>query len=98
MRRPRMTRLRHYSVFGGPDGRTIASVALGQDYLLAEDRPNGRVAPYAYVLVDAPDRTKVFVPRRDADLLKALAECSPDVGDREYETLTAEVERRGLRA
>jgi hypothetical protein len=93
-----MTRQRHYSVFGGPDGRSIASVALGATKIRAKGKYRGRVLPYEYVLVDAPDGTQAFVPRRNTDLTTAFSECEGSPGEREWDTLAAEMERRGLAA
>jgi hypothetical protein len=91
-----MTRQRHYSVFGGPEGRSIASVALGARTMRAEGQPFGMLLPYEYVLVDAPDGTQAFIPRRNSDLLVAYLDCNTSAGDREWDILAAEIARRGL--
>jgi len=51
---------------------------------------------YSYVLVDAPDGRKAFVPEEDHCLWQAFLSASGEPGDGETETLAAEIQRRAL--
>lgn len=92
-----MTRQRHYHVFGGPNGRSIATVDANVTYFVAGSRARGRVRPFEYILVDEAYGASAFVPRHTSDLIEALQACPEQIGDREWETLRSELEKRGLR-
>ena len=92
-----MTRQRHYHVFGGPDGRSIATVDANVSYFVAGSRARGRLRPFEYVLVDAAHGVRAFVPRHNSDLIEALHVCPEQIGDLEWETLRRELDRRGLK-
>lgn len=95
---PAASDLRHYHVYGGPEANTIASVHLRATTYSTRDARRRNSRDYVYVLVARPDGGSAFVPLSDIDLRKAHASCSNEPSSTEAETLSAEMERRGLKA
>jgi hypothetical protein len=91
-----MTRLRHFNVFGGPLGGTLRRVRVGVTTYrhVGRSRPGSPV--FTYVLVEEPGGTFAFVPEDDECSRQAFLSASGEPGDRETETLSAEIQRRGL--
>ena len=87
---------KHFYVLGGPHGGTLASVKASATTLSVPDPTHVQGERYRYVLVDGPDGRKVFVPEDDQCLRAAFLSTSGEPGDRETETLAAEIQRRGL--
>jgi hypothetical protein len=88
--------LRHFVAFGGPAGGEVVSVRPGRTTCSKLDRTRAPSVRYSYVLVDTPDGWKAFVPEDDQCLRLAFVSTSGEPGDRETETLAAEIQRRGL--
>lgn len=87
---------KHFYVFGGPQGGTLASVKAGATMLSVRDPTHVQGVRYGYVLVDGSDGRKVFVPENDHCLRTAFLTASGEPGSREIETLSVERQRRGL--
>jgi hypothetical protein len=87
----------HFRVYGGPEGGTVASVhPRATTFTAHSDRRFRNLLRYDYVLVEAPDGGKAFVPENDGELRQAFLSASGELDDRETETLAAEMRRRGL--
>ena len=87
---------KHFYVFGGPQGGTLASVKAGATTLSVLDPTHVQGVRYSYILVDGHDGRKVFVPEDNQCLRAAFLSTSGEPGDGETETLAAEIQRRGL--
>lgn len=87
---------KHFYVFGGPQGGTLASVKAGAKTPSVPDPTHVQGVRYSYVLVDGPGGRQVFVPESDQCLRQAFLSCSGEPGSPEAETLATEIQRRGL--
>jgi len=87
---------RHFYVFGGPLGGTMRSVKAGVTSYRHIDRSRPGSPVFTYVLIEEPGGTFAFVPEDDDDLRQAFLSASGEPGDRETETLSVEIQRRGL--
>lgn len=87
---------RHFYAYGGPANGEMIAVRPGVTRCDRADPTHVQGVRYSYVLVDGPDGRKVFVPEEDQSLRAAFLSTSGEPGDRETETLAAEIQRRGL--
>lgn len=87
---------KHFYVYGGPQGGILARVRHGDTRYSEFDRLNRDAARYWYVLVGDGAGGRAFVPEDDDALRQAFLSTSGEPGDRETETLAAEIQRRGL--
>lgn len=87
---------RHFAAYGGPANGELVGVRPGALRYSRADPTHVQGVRYSYILVDAPNGGKVFVPEDDQCLRRAFLNTSGEPGDRETETLAAEIQRRGL--
>lgn len=87
---------KHFYVYGGPQGGTLARVRNGETRYSWFDRLNRDEPRYWYTLVSDAAGGSAFVPEDDDALRQAFLSASGEPDDRETETLSAEIQRRGL--
>jgi len=87
---------KHFYVYGGPQGGTLARVRNGETRYNWFDRLNRDAPRYWYVLVSDVAGGSAFVPENDDELRQAALSASGGLADRESETLAAEIQRRRL--
>lgn len=87
---------KHFYMFGGPLGGTLRGVKAGVTSYRHIDRSRSGSPEFTYMLVKEPGGTSAFVPEDDECLRQAFLSASGEQGDRETETLAAEIKRRGL--
>lgn len=90
------TKVKHFYVYGGPLAGTLARVQEGETRYSRVARLNRDEPRYWYTLVSKAGGGSAFVPEDGDALRQAFLSASGEPGDRETETLAAEIQRRGL--
>jgi hypothetical protein len=102
-----MSELWTFRAYGGPDAGKLVQVLPGERShwtpctgviatYVAPGEPVPDIPMYGYRLVAGAGGGLAFVPENNQDLREAFLSASGEPGDRETETLAAEIQRRGL--
>lgn len=102
-----MSEVSMYPAYGGPDGGNLVQVRTGRRthlsdpddsraYSITQDASAPQTTRFRYRLVASADGGNALVPEDDNELRRAFFSASGEPGDRETETLSVEIQRRGL--